>query len=82
MAESMEKMDGGSWDETAANVAAVKALFPEAVREGKINFEVLKSCLGEAVETGKASYSFIWNGKEEARAFSRATGTYSRTGRS
>ena len=72
MAESMEKMDGGSWDETAANVAAVKALFPEAVREGKINFEVLKSCLGEAVETGKASYSFIWNGKEEARAFSRA----------
>lgn len=72
MAECMKKMDGGSCDETAANVAAVKALFPEAVREGKIDFEVLKSCLGEAVETGKATYNFTWNGKEEARAFARA----------
>ena len=66
-----EKMDGGSFDETAASIAAVKNLFPQAVREGKIDFDVLKTCLGGAVEERKDFYRLLWNGKEEARAFSR-----------
>ena len=71
MNEQIERMDGKSFDETAANVAAIRNLFPHAVSEGKIDFDVLKSCLGAAVEERKDFYRMLWNGKEEARAFSR-----------
>ena len=67
----MEKMNGGSKDLTAENIAQLKALFPEAVTEGKIDFEVLKALLGEEIEQRQEYYKFTWNGKEAARAFAR-----------
>ena len=53
------------------NVEQLKHLFPEAVTEGKIDFEVLKALLGGEIETRQEYYKFTWNGKEAARAYAR-----------
>lgn len=65
----MNKMDGKSMDLTAENIAQLKKLFPEAVTEGKVDFEVLKALLGGEVETRQEYYKFTWNGKEAARTY-------------
>ena len=67
----MNKMDGMSMDLTGENIAQFKKLFPEAVTEGKIDFEVLKALLGGEIETRQEYYKFTWNGKEAARAYAR-----------
>lgn len=67
----MEKMDGMSMDLKAENIAQLKALFPEAVTEGKVDFEVLKALLGGEIEQRQEYYKFTWNGKEAARAYAR-----------
>ena len=67
----MEKMTGKSMDLVAENIAQLKVLFPEAVTEGKIDFEVLKNLLGGEIEKRQTYYKFTWNGKEEARAYAR-----------
>lgn len=67
----MEKMTGKSLDLIAENIEQLKALFPEAVTEGKIDFEVLKALLGGEIEKRQTYYKFTWNGKEEARAYAR-----------
>ena len=67
----MNKMDGMSMDLLAENIAQLKALFPEAVTEGKVDFEVLKALLGGEIEQRQEYYKFTWNGKEAARAYAR-----------
>ncbi|MBP5670993.1 MAG: site-specific DNA-methyltransferase [Victivallales bacterium] len=67
----MNKMDGMSMDLTAENVARLKAIFPEAVTEGKVDFNVLKSLLGGEIENRQEYYKFTWNGKEAARQYAR-----------
>ena len=67
----MGKMTGKSLDLIAENIAQLKALFPEAVTEGKIDFEVLQAILGGEIEKRQTYYKFTWNGKEEARAYAR-----------
>ena len=64
-------MTGKSLDLIAENIAQLKALFPEAVTEGKIDFEVLQAILGGEIEKRQTYYKFTWNGKEEARAYAR-----------
>lgn len=64
-------MSGKSLDLIAENIAQLKTLFPEAVTEGKIDFEVLKNLLGGEIEKRQTYYKFTWNGKEEARAYAR-----------
>ena len=67
----MGKMDGMSMDLLAENIAQLKMLFPEAVTEGKVDFEVLKALLGGEIEQRQEYYKFTWNGKEAARAYAR-----------
>lgn len=66
-----------SADIVAENVEQLKALFPEAVTEGKIDFEVLKQLLGGAVEEREEKYGLNWHGKRRARqlALTPSTGT-------
>ena len=45
---------------------ALKALFPEACREGRLDLDRLREALGEAVEDGPERYAFTWAGKGEA----------------
>ena len=56
-----------SADILAENVERLKALFPEACAEGKIDFETLKQLLGDKVEKREEKYGLNWRGKRRAR---------------
>lgn len=64
-------------DLVAENLDRLKSLFPEAVTEGKIDFEVLKQLLGGNVEEREEKYGLNWHGKRRARqlALTPSTGT-------
>ena len=66
-----------SADVLAENVERLKALFPEACAEGKIDFETLKQLLGGEVEEREERYGLNWHGKRRARqlALTPSTGT-------
>lgn len=66
-----------SADLVADNLDQLKTLFPEAITEGKIDFEVLKQLLGGAVEEREEKYGLNWHGKRRARqlALTPSTGT-------
>ena len=62
----MDKMDGLSLNLEKDNVERIKKLFPEAVEEGKINFDMLRAMLGDDVDDSKEKYQFTWNGKAKS----------------
>jgi adenine-specific DNA-methyltransferase len=66
-----------SADVVAANIDQLKAIFPDAFTEGKVDFEVLKGLLGGAVDERDEKYSLNWHGKRRARqiALTPSTGT-------
>ncbi len=66
-----------SADVIAENVDQLKALFPEAFTEGKVDFDVLKQLLGGEVEEREEKYGLNWHGKRRARklALTPSTGT-------
>lgn len=66
-----------SADQVAANIQQLKSLFPEAVTEGKLDFDVLKQLLGGEVEEREEKYGLNWHGKRRARqlALTPSTGT-------
>lgn len=66
-----------SADIVAGNVDALKALFPDAFKEGGIDFDVLKQLLGSAVDEKDEKYGLNWHGKRKARqiALTPSTGT-------
>ena len=41
-----------SGDVVGENIAALRALFPSIVTDGKVDFDVLRQLLGDAVEEG------------------------------
>jgi adenine-specific DNA-methyltransferase len=59
--------DTKSADIVAGNIDTLKALFPEAFTEGRIDFEVLKGLLGAAVDERDEKYGLNWHGKRRAR---------------
>jgi adenine-specific DNA-methyltransferase len=59
----------GSGDLVRENVERLKALFPQIVTDGKVDFEVLRQLLGDEVEEGEERYGLNWKGKRRARAF-------------
>lgn len=83
----IEKIESGapesqSADVTAANLAQLRALFPELVTEGKagpaVNVDVLKALVGDATVTdADEKYGLNWHGKRAARqlALTPSTGT-------
>src|SRR5450830_1182792 len=66
-----------SADIVAGNLSQLKALFPEAFAEGKVQFETLHQLLGGAVTESEEKYSLNWHGKRRARqiALTPSTGT-------
>ena len=66
-----------SADLLAENIEQLKALFPEAFTEGKVDFDVLKQLLGGAVDEREEKYGLNWHGKRRARqlALMPSTGT-------
>ncbi len=73
----MNKLDGKTMDLVEQNIAELKKLFPEALTEGKIDFDRLRLLLGDEVDTGKEKYEFTWPGKSDCirLAQQQSTGT-------
>ncbi len=67
----MNQMNGESKDLHQENITRLKELFPEIVREGKVDFDVLRSLLGDDIQLNDNDYSFTWHGKERGRAYAR-----------
>jgi adenine-specific DNA-methyltransferase len=55
-----------SGDVLEVQVERLREVFPEAVVEGKIDFEKLKITLGAAAESGPGRFHFSWAGKDDA----------------
>ena len=79
---TMDKIVAGdretrSTDIVAKNLECIRALFPEAYSEGKINFDALRQLLGGTVEEYDEKYGLTWYGKRRAQhlALSPSTGT-------
>ena len=51
-----------STDLVGSNVEALRALFPEAFTEGRVDFEVLKQLLGDVVDEREEKYGLNWHG--------------------
>ena len=66
-----------SADVVADNLGKLRQLFPEAVTEGHVNFDVLRQLLGDAIDDGPEKYGLTWHGKRRARqlALTPSTGT-------
>lgn len=60
---------------TAENIAALTALFPSIVTDGRIDIDALRQLLGATVEDGDERYGLNWRGKRAARAFALTPGT-------
>ena len=58
-----------SGDVVADNIVALTRLFPAALTDGKVDFDVLRQLLGNVVEDGEERYELTWKGKRRARAF-------------
>ena len=62
----MEKISKFSENLITNNQLIIGKLFPEAISEGKINFDMLRTMLGDEVDDSKDKYQFNWNGKAKA----------------
>ncbi|EMI8962359.1 site-specific DNA-methyltransferase, partial [Acinetobacter baumannii] len=71
--------DGQSLDIQKENIEALQQLFPELVREGKVNFDVFRQIFGDldVLEEGEEKFGLNWHGKKKARqnAFTPSLGT-------
>jgi len=67
----MKKLSGESLSIINESIRALSKLFPEAIAEGKVNFEILRQLLGDSVDVGQERYSFTWNGKSDALRISQ-----------
>ena len=64
--KDMNRIDGLSLNLERNNIEKIKELFPEAVEEGKIDFDMLRAMLGDEVDDSKEKYQFTWNGKAKS----------------
>ena len=71
----MEKMSGESMNLLNENIEKLKAIFPEIVADGKIDFDMLKILLGEEVDASNEKYSFNWVGKRNCIKFAQTPST-------
>jgi adenine-specific DNA-methyltransferase len=74
---ALEPIDTQSANMVEGNLAQLKTLFPEAFKEGGVDFEVLKQLLGGQVDEREEKYGLNWHGKRRARqiALTPSTGT-------
>lgn len=61
----------------ARNVETLKALFPETLADGAIDFDTLRQLLGDSVDDSDERYGLAWPGKRRTRrlALTPSTGT-------
>ncbi len=62
----IERVERQSAALVAEQVAKLKEAFPEAVTQGKIDFDKLRAALGDEIDECPERYSFNWVGKRDA----------------
>jgi len=62
----MEKLDGKTMDVVGENIKKLKEIFPEIIKENKIDFDKLQLILGENIEKEQERYEFTWYGKQDS----------------
>lgn len=69
--------EGLSLDLVQDNISQLGQLFPEVIKEGKVDFEALHDLLGNYQDTAEERYCLNWAGKADARreAQKRCSGT-------
>jgi len=60
-----ERVSRESADVLAERIAELERAFPEAVSEGKVDFDKLRTTLGDEVDGRAERYSFSWAGKRD-----------------
>jgi adenine-specific DNA-methyltransferase len=64
-ADLPERFNLASEVPTDERIAAIRAAFPEAMRDGKIDFDALRRSLGDWVEPGPERFGLTWPGKAD-----------------
>lgn len=66
-----------STDAISANLDILRSAFPDAFRDGGLDFDILRQLLGGAVDEREEKYGLNWHGKRRARqiALTPSTGT-------
>lgn len=64
---SSDSPDAMSASPVPDNIASLAKLFPEVLKEGKIDFEALKQLLGKDIAAPEELFGLQWNGKTQAR---------------
>ena len=69
--------DSQSADIVAQHIEQLSKLFPEVIKEGKVDFEALQDLLGNYIDTPEERFQLNWAGKAQARreAQKRSAGT-------
>lgn len=59
--------DGQSLNIQQENIEALQQLFPELVRDGKVNFDVFRQIFGDlgVLEEGEEKFGLNWHGKKK-----------------
>ena len=58
-------MDGKSLDIAQEKISRLRGIFPEAVTDGKLDWDRLRQALGESLAVGQERYGLSWPGKSE-----------------
>lgn len=58
-------MDGKSLDVEQEKISRLRGIFPEAVTDGKLDWDRLRQALGESLVVGQERYGLSWPGKSE-----------------
>lgn len=74
---NIPQAESKSADLIAQNLEQLKQIFPEVIKEGKVDFEALNDLLGNYGDTAEERFCLNWAGKANARreAQKRSTGT-------
>jgi len=74
---NIPQAESKSADLIAQNLEQLKQIFPEVIKEGKVDFEALHDLLGNYGDTAEERFCLNWAGKANARreAQKRSTGT-------
>ena len=59
------KLSGESLDIKAEQIEKLKSLFPQAIKDGKVDFDALKQALGEEIAANGERYGLGWAGKAD-----------------
>ena len=71
----MQKVDSQTLDMVDNNIKVIEENFPEAITDGKVDFDKLQNLLGKYVDNNNEKYQFTWNGKTEAIKISQTSST-------